>query len=200
MRKKIAFLFILLLVFAGFSYFIWSDFKKVNQPPANEQSQENYNKIPVPSLDRSISFSSSFTEGQKEQLSKEIEKLKEALRNDLDLANDWLALASRYKVIGDYEGAEEIWQYVITIRPESFVPYLNLGNLYAYYLKEPEKAEPYYLKVIEIAPNYIAGYAATYNFYKEAYPGKEHLAEDIVLQGLEINPDDPGLESLLEQD
>ena len=59
---------------------------------------------------------------------------------------NWLVLGVYRKMIGDYESAKEVWEYASAIRPQNSVSFNNLGELYAYYLKDNAKAEKIILK------------------------------------------------------
>jgi len=94
------------------------------------------------------------------------------------------------KNAGDYEGAKEAWEYVVQIRPEDYVAYNNLGDLYHYYLKDYPKAEFYFKKVVELKPDYLQTYTNLHDLYKFLYKEKSDLADDILLEGIKNNPQD----------
>ena len=188
--KNIILILVFLIIGAGAGYYIWSDFKSGGSKTNEIVSQ--------PSLERQVNISATLPEETKEMARTKIEELRANLKADAGLRNSWLDLASYYKIIGDYEGAEEVWKYMAFEDGSDFVPLYNLGMLYGYYMKNYPEAERYFKKAVEINPGHIATYASFYSFYVEAYTEKSDLAEGVLLQGLEANPGDPQLTALLE--
>ena len=189
---RIKLIVIILVIVAGAGYYIWHDLKEDNletEFPSVSTSQ-------MPSLDREINITANIADETKELAKSKIEEVRGNLRENADLRSSWLDLASYYKLIGDFEGAREVWEYMISKDDSDYVPCYNLGNLYGYYLKDFGKAEEYYNKAIEKNPNYIASYATFYDFYIDYE--KPDLAEGVLIQGLEANPDNPELTQLLE--
>ena len=91
------------------------------------------------------------------------------------------------KIIGDYEGAREVWEYASAIRPQNSVSFNNLGELYAYYLKNNKKAEENYAKAIENDPSAIYIYRNFFDFYR--YFAKDTAkARAILEKGIAANP------------
>ncbi len=98
------------------------------------------------------------------------------------------------KNAGDYAGAKEAWEYVIKIRPEDYVAYNNLGDLYHHYLKDYPKAEFYYKKVVELKPDYLQTYTNLHDLYRIFYPPDRRAgaekAKAILLEGIQKNSND----------
>jgi len=176
MRKTII-LIIILIVVGLVGYYIWTDFVKPKSGTGL-----------FPDLDRPINT-------QDEMARNKIEELSSALKENKDLSSYWLDLASYRKLIGDYEAAIEIWEYMIVKWPEDYKAFLNLGNLYGYYLHDFSKAEEYFLEAIEKNPHYILSYISIYEFYIDTE--KPDLAVGILLNGLEKNLNNVDLFSLL---
>ena len=144
-------------------------------------------KFPAPDLDRPINITAKLSEESAGKAREYIIASENALKADPDIYEDWLNLALYRKLIGDYEAAREIWEYLTKIRPFAAVSYHNLGNLYAYELNEPDKAEPYYLKAIELEPSGIQWYLSAADYYR--YFKKDITkAKDILRQGIAANP------------
>jgi len=70
------------------------------------------------------------------------------------------------QLVGDYNGAEEIWLYNYNLDSNSSVLNGNLAHLYQYYLKNYPKAEEFYLKTLEAKD--LAG-ANHYTYLSELY-------------------------------
>lgn len=184
MKNKIIVLIIILAVFGG-GYYFWKNYEKAD---------ENISK--QPSLEREINITANIADETKELAQGKIEEIRGNLKENSDLRSSWLDLASYYKLIGDYDGAREVWEYMVYEDSSDFVPLYNLGNLYGYYLKDYDKAEEYFNKAVEVSPNYIATYAAFYDFYMDY--DKPDMAENVIKRGIEANPGDMELSSLLQ--
>lgn len=153
--------------------------------PAEQELAE----IPSPNLDRPIVFYTEFPAEVKEVYRERINTLVSWLKDGSDEFNNWLQLGIQYKTIGDYEGAEEVWQYVSAISPTNNISYLNLGDLYHYYLKDFPKAEESLRTAIKNDPTYIQGYVMLYDLYRYSYKTDTTSAVDILQEGLENHPD-----------
>jgi len=120
-------------------------------------------------------------------------QLKGVLQQNPDAFNDWLTLAILKKTVNDFEGARDIWLYGAKIRPQSSSPWASLGDLYANFLKEPDKAEEAYKKAIEIEPTDYTFYLALADLYRYNIPGKETLYEQTILDALQRFPENINL-------
>ncbi len=122
------------------------------------------------------------------------EKIAEAvslIETSYDYDAPWLELGGYRRLLGDYDGAAAAWKFLIEIRPQAFVPYHNLGDLYAFILKDHVRGENYFLKSLEVGPGNIQGYLALAQLYKDSTTLKKQvLADDILLEGVKANPKD----------
>lgn len=156
-------------------------------------------KAPVPNLNRPLTFLSDLSPEVKKILADNTKRLTDILKSDSSNFNAWLDLGSYRKQSGDYEGAREAWEYATVLAPESYVPWNNLGDLYAHYLKDFSKAEQNFKKSIALKPDYIGGYRALYELYRYSYKEKANLATQILKEGLAKNPQSTDLMVLLAQ-
>ena len=138
----------------------------------------------LPSLDRFI-VSDSITGERRVELIAAMQNIVAAMQGGVVTTAHWLDLASMRRIAGDYEGAGEIWEYLTVINPDGYVAYINLGDLYKSYLKNPARAEGYYRKAVGLNPTYIPAYLTFHELYRYAYPAKEHLADDILFEALQ---------------
>src|SRR3989338_3483901 len=152
--------------------------------------------IPVPNLERPIQIAESTPPRVKEQTLTEINRIIGLLKQDSSLFNEWSDLGLMMKSIDDHVWARDAWEYAAALRPNDSLAFTNLGNLYGYYLKEPEKAEKNYLKSIEIDSKLPYLYVRTAFFYLEALNDKEK-ARNIIEKGLKNIPGDDELEEAL---
>lgn len=127
-----------------------------------------------------------------------IQDLSSQLKKDSDNLENWLVLGVYRKMIGDLDGAREVWEYASAIRPQNSVSFNNLGELYAYYLKDNKKAEENYAKAIENDSSAIYIYRNLFDFYR--YVAKDPAkARAILEQGISANPSTSSdLKNLLE--
>ncbi|MDD5110382.1 MAG: hypothetical protein PHI63_04165 [Patescibacteria group bacterium] len=80
---------------------------------------------------------------------KNFDTLTAALRQDPEIFDAWLSLGGIKKMMGDFTGAAEIWEYAGMQRPSSSIAFQNLGDLYANYLKDYPKAETAFRRAIK---------------------------------------------------
>ena len=127
------------------------------------------------------------SEDAKRIVTAKIQDLSSQLKKDSDNLENWLVLGVYRKTIGDYEGAREVWEYASAIRPQNSISFNNLGELYAYQLKDNAKAEENYKKAIENDPSAIYIYRNFFDFYR--YFAKDTAkARAILEQGIAANP------------
>ncbi len=152
--------------------------------------------IPVPDLDREIVFTENTSDEAKRIISEKINKLVKELKENSNLFQNWTNLGLYRKAAGDYEGARDAWEYIRAVNPKDSLSSRNLGDLYGYYLNDPQKAEENFLKAIETDPSQIEYYFKTAEFYREGMEDPTK-ARAIVQQGIESNPSSKELKSLL---
>ena len=142
---------------------------------------------PLPDLNRAIKITAEMNDDAKKIATAKIQDLSNQLKKDSDNLENWLVLGVYRKIIGDYEGAKEVWEYASIIRPQNSVSFNNLGELYAYYLKDNKKAEENYIKAIENDPSAIYIYRNFFDFYR--YVAKDVTkARAILEKGIATNP------------
>ncbi len=103
------------------------------------------------------------------------------------LTNDWIILGSYRKLLGDYAGTVEVWDYAVRLSPSDFVTYNNLADLYAYNLHDNAKAEVNYKLAITYGSNQVNLYRALYDFYRNVL-GDDVKAKAILRSGIAANP------------
>ncbi|MFA5022559.1 MAG: hypothetical protein WC508_05795 [Patescibacteria group bacterium] len=104
-----------------------------------------------------------------------------------------LSIGAIKQEAGDYQGAEQAWLLAAKLQPKAYPPYGNLGYLYFHYFKDFAKAETAYLQAIANDPEQLQYYVALHQIYRYFYKQDTNLAEEILLQGLEVQPDNIGL-------
>lgn len=216
-KNKITASFIVAIVILLLGYYFYSDFKNgrevtiIDNQPSQESnatsslesvSEVSANKevinIPAPSLDRPIVYPADMPAQIKEDNQNKISQIIKNLKANQDSFNDWIDLGLYRKLLGDYEGARQAWEYGSILRPQSPAPFSNLGILYGYYIKDAPKAEKSFLKAVENDPKGINLYFQTYDFYKDVMKDLTK-AKAIIETGLKNNPADKDLESMLKE-
>lgn len=118
--------------------------------------------------------------------------LSASLSEDSNDFNSWMALGNFKKFFNNFIGARDAWEYAKIVAPNQPLTYLNLANLYGYYLKEPQKAESNFLTAISIdSQNAYGGLNSIANYYKDF--GFKDKAIEFYKKALELNPNDSSL-------
>jgi len=155
----------------------------------NESILNNTPSSPQPDLDRPVVFyNEDLPDEAKERYTEFIATLTSELKSDPSTLSHWLDLGIMRKAIGDYEAARDIWVYAGELRPASNIPFLNLGDLYHFFLKDFPKAESSFRIAIANNPAYIQGYTMLHELYKYSYKQETTAAVDALEEGLEIAP------------
>jgi len=161
----------------------------------NDNSAVN---IPTPNLDRETKVVGDMSEDAKRIATDKIKDISSQLKKDSDNLENWLVLGIYRKMINDYEGAILAWEYASAIRPQDSTPLNNLGDLYAYYIKDEIKAEEYFLRAIKIDPSNMYLYFKITDFYRD-FNKDMNKARAILEKGIATNPSTSSdLKNLLE--
>lgn len=151
----------------------------------------------APNLDRSINFPKDMSSEVRVIIGKKIADNISKLKANSALPEEWLELGINRKMVGDYEGAKEAWEYVTVLNPINPVAFANLSDLYGYFLKDNVQAEKNYLRAIENEPKMANYYLRASDFYREVL-GDLSKAKSILLKGASLMPDDPVIKNALE--
>lgn len=119
---------------------------------------------------------------------KKIGELVASIVKNYDSEAQWLDLGSYRKLVGDNSGAIAAWNFLAKIRPQDYIAQHNLGDLYAFSLRDYVRGERYFLKSIELNQANVQGYLALANLYAVASFGKTGQVASILLRGIEANP------------
>src|SRR3989339_319742 len=163
------------------------DMKGVKIEPVAITNNKPAVNVPLPDLNKEIKITADMGEDAKRIATAKIQDLSSQLKKDSYNLENWLVLGVYRKTIGDYGGAKEAWEYASAIRPQNSTSFNNLGELYAYQLKDNVKAEKNYKKAIENDPSAIYIYRNFFDFYR--YFAKDTAkARTILEQGIAANP------------
>ncbi len=201
---------VLLAVSAGFAYVLWGG-NGVSVTPNTSTTTErvilNENDNPaytieavsydewrsyMPSLDRAVAFSASVPENARRIIQDKVELYQAKLKSDATHVPDWLDLAIQYHTANDYEGAREVWEFLVKAIPNDPIAYENLGKLYHFDLKDYERAEYYFKQSLTLNPENITMYYELHTLYAYSYKQSTTLAVDILESAAKefpLNPD-----------
>ncbi|MBI2175709.1 MAG: hypothetical protein HYU35_03195, partial [Parcubacteria group bacterium] len=127
----------------------------------------------VPSLDRPLEIKTQLLPQVAEDTKNEIQTLSQGLKENYDFLNGWLQLGALRRLIGDYEGAREALEFAAILRPESYVAFHNLGDLYGFQFKNYPKAEENFLQAIAKEPKNVDAYKSLAMIYQYSYTQKK---------------------------
>jgi len=177
----------------GVTYSGTGDFK-VEQISVNEKTPS----AKVPDLNRQLNFPSDMSADVKAIIEKKIADNVTKLKNNPSLVDEWLSLGINRKMINDYEGAREAWEYVTILAPNDPVAFANLSDLYGYYLKDNIQAEKNYLQAIANGPGFPNYYLRAASFYVEVANDLQK-AREILIKGLATIPDETNMKNALDR-
>jgi hypothetical protein len=144
-------------------------------------------QVPIPSLTRSIVFSSTLDTEVKSTIEKKVAEIQNKLTSNPNDFSLWIDMGIYHKVAGDYAGAKIYWEYISKKAPTDFVALGNLGNMYAYQLKDIAQAEVYYNQAIKRAPQQEYLYFHLTEIYRDIVKDIDK-ARDTVDRGLKAIP------------
>jgi len=130
-----------------------------------------------------------YSQEQIDRLFAELERLSSRLEQLPNDYNTLLKAGNIYFMLGEYEQAENIFIQILGIEP-SFAPaYANLGELYAGFLIDKDKAVENYEKAVELNPWHSQYYRSLADLYWSDFPEKENEIELLMLRGAEKYPE-----------
>jgi tetratricopeptide (TPR) repeat protein len=149
---------------------------------------------PIPDLNRPIVVSSNAMTTAEATASARpvIINLQASLKkNPADFAS-WINLGISQKEAGDFEGASISWIYASKLAPNDYIALGNLGDLYAYFIKNNTMAESYSMQAIAKGSTQPHLYIQLAEVYVNLFNDKAK-AKAIIEEGLLKIPNDPNL-------
>lgn len=129
-----------------------------------------------------------FSESQKQDLYRSLQNFGKSVKENNNSFSGWLQLGLLKKIIGDYIGARDAWEYASILRPLNDVSFANLGELYWRYLHLYSQAEANLKMAIKNNPHDPGTYATLSDLYFYSIKEKADLADDVLLEGIAANP------------
>lgn len=145
-------------------------------------------QIPAPNLERPLIFPAGFDKTAEDIIRNNVTQLVSTLTENPDSFGAWLDLATQYKIIGDYKGAAEIWEYLNKVTEGNTISRVNLGSLYHYELKEYEKSEANFKDALRINNQIPEAYTGLLELYRYSYRTNTPEAESILKEGIAALP------------
>jgi tetratricopeptide (TPR) repeat protein len=153
--------------------------------------------ITQPELNRTVVMPDRFSPEAVAILQNNIDTVTAQLKEDPNSFQAWSDLANQYKIIDDFEGAIEIWEYLSIVAEGNTVSRINLGEVYHYYLKEYKKSESVFKDIIDINNGITGAYTGLHELYRYSYKIETTLAIDALKEGITAIPDNIDLRMLL---
>ena len=162
--------------------------REVGKTGDGGQHQEKIEEINgKPDLTRKVVITAAMSEESKKQALEKIGQIIEPLKGDPNLFSNWVELGSYMKLIGDYDSAVVYWKYAAAIRPKSFIPFANLGDLYLHNIKDTVKAEKSYLTALMVGPDQPMVYEKLAELYRY-FLKDDTKAKQVLRDGIAKNP------------
>lgn len=181
-----------------------SESTEENKTPSTRDSQGQVKITPIkdispkiPDLPKQAVVKRELPEEIKNKTIAQINDLSETLRKDSSYSEGWIELGLSRKLLADYEGAKDAWEYAAFLSPTFHVPFHNLGFIYWQELKDFKKAEENYLKAVKNKPEDIQAYADLSDLYYFSL-NDANKAKEILNQGIKANPNDLSLRNALD--
>jgi len=147
---------------------------------------------PIPNLDVPVITNPNLPQNIKEILTANIKRYSDLLKKDPSVYDNWINLGLQLKIGNEFERTRLAWEYASKLSPTGIVSFVNLGDLYGYYLKEPKLAEERFLTALKNDPSQLGIYIRIADFYLDVMKDQSK-ASSIVKQGLVKFPDNPEL-------
>ena len=149
---------------------------------------------PVPDLNRKVTVSTGVAVSPEAtaMATDKITALQGQLKTNSSDFKAWINLGIYQKMAGDYQGAVLSWKYASRLAPADYISLSNLGNLYAYFIKDNGQAEVYYKQAINNGPTQVYLYVGLVEIYRDIFKDLDK-ARAIVDAGLSKIPNDPNL-------
>src|SRR3989338_251506 len=137
-----------------------------------------------PSPDRPIQSPADFQADAREMFNTNLAKAKDTLTKDPSDVSVWFDLAVYYRMVGDHEGAVEIWEYISATHPQEGISLHNLGEYNFHTAKNYPLAESYYRKSIAVVPQLASNYTDLHEMYRYVYKQDTTAAADALKEGI----------------
>jgi tetratricopeptide (TPR) repeat protein len=184
---KYGFVILAILIIGAGSFWFVAKNKTQNEQTGDQTGKIQNNLPPAPNIEKEIVITAKIPDEVKKIATDNILKLREKIKANPLVAENWVIIGIYYKTIGDYDSVVAVWEYAKALDPQNFVPFNNLGDLYGYYLKDPKRAEENFTKALELAPGNQVLLRSVYDFYRFIMKD-EAKANAILKRGEQLTP------------
>jgi tetratricopeptide (TPR) repeat protein len=123
-----------------------------------------------------------------EKVINELIMKKEVVLVDPKNPTAWHDFAALKQFLNDHQGAADAWEMSYKLQPYNFRTALNLATTYQYFIKDFEKSEYYYKKVLELQPGMTSAFEGLMDLYRYNLKNENDKYEPLVLQAIEGDP------------
>ncbi len=142
--------------------------------------------VPEPVLNRPMPDTSHLDQTMVIQTEADIQTSVTNLEKNNTSYSDWIHLGDDRKLLGDYVGASQAWEYAGLLYPLNLISFNNLGDLYSNFLHDSAKAETEYQIAIKNDPTNPGSYHSLYNLYIQ--DKNNTAAVSLLKQGIQAIP------------
>ena len=122
----------------------------------------------------------------REKIIERIGKYEELTENEPNIGDHWLQLALSREQLGDFQGAIAANQKAAQYSAGSFLPFLNLGNLYTR-LGQYDQAESSYDQAVKNDPVRVSLYRPYVELYSQYLTKKHSKAPELLTAALQLD-------------
>lgn len=178
----------LIFVLAIFGYIVWSDISgKSIVSLWRTFTTDRTLRAQMPSLDRRIENRDPLLAPFADSVVQETQKLITSLRIDWKNFDLWIQLGLNFKMLNDFEGARDAWEFAAKLKSDDALPFRNLGNLYGYELHDIVRAEENFVQALTYGKDQPELYYNAHEFYRDVKKDRIQ-ARKILEEGIFNNP------------
>lgn len=137
-----------------------------------------------PPLERQIAYPENFPQEARAPYEQNLATTKENINKNPNNIAAWLDLAIYYRMVGDYKGAVEVWEYLVAKNPNDAISLHNIAENYFHQEKDYPKAEEYYRRAIAANPALALNYSDLHEMYRYVYRQDTQAAVEIIQEAL----------------
>lgn len=181
-RKRIVFLVAAIVVIIGSA--VW--YQMSRKAPEGLQSDLPEALRPYAHLFQFENADLNLPDAAREEYFKRFTAATNALKANPEAFNAWLDLGKVHKNLNQFEKARDAWVRLGEVSPLNSISFGNLGDLYAWFLHEPEKGEQAYLMALKNEDDDINFYRNLAELYEKLLPVKRNEIKPLLLKGIEM--------------
>lgn len=188
--KKFYIISLIIVFIVGAGILSWYFYNLQNNPEKQSRIQnQDKSDYKILSINESyFKFKDEFTEEEYQKILSKLKDKKINLERSPQSPIDWFDFGYYKNRLGDKEGARLAWEKSFEYNPKKLATSNNLGDLYAHYYENYERAEFFYIYALNIKPNYSV-YRKLLDLYRYKLEKKQNKVESLALEAIENIPD-----------